>query len=404
MSNDEKHSWFDDYANKTDVFHTDDFMYGNNDGYTTFDEMVLADIMRGSTEKKIITSDIDDFDDLEEDSEMDEEDYFDRENGEDVDRGDDSDDDDIDFENYGYLDNISGPLSFTITVGDPGEKRIKKGVWKYYDGFDWEFGAALIDHFPELSSDYESGCRDDICDIISETYDIDKSRAIKYLLWVWENFPKELFIKEKDNNPLERNDYKSRGGVVLRLIYDYKNDQELLNLLKTQKFIDATFKEGLIVKHDITLPEEYIGILLCNNCFDYAIKAYNAFLVGQKGRYGEVDLGKLWEGIVSKIYYDSYDEDDILSEETKIELFKKIRPVVEKIGIRGGKIIKTIDDNVSVLLNEINEKTEEESEELDNQYEPIICNIYDYLFGKGWEEESIDDFVKYLKDNDKKYR
>lgn len=43
-------SLFDDVADVLDPLHIDDFIYGNDDGHTSFDEMILADTLRQQEE------------------------------------------------------------------------------------------------------------------------------------------------------------------------------------------------------------------------------------------------------------------------------------------------------------------------------------------------------------------
>ncbi|MBQ6979061.1 MAG: hypothetical protein IJQ07_00245 [Clostridia bacterium] len=93
MSKDDEHSSLDDLANSLDPLHLDDFFYGNNDGYTTYDEMVTADIIESEEEKfnkRNNTSTYGDEDD--EDSDDEDEEYDDDE----VDEDDDSQDDTVD--------------------------------------------------------------------------------------------------------------------------------------------------------------------------------------------------------------------------------------------------------------------------------------------------------------------
>ena len=214
------------------------------------------------------------------------------------------------------------------------------GIWKYYDeSWDlWDFAQAMIDEFPELAEDYESGSDLTLPNIITETFEIDRPRAIKYLKWLWSTFTPDYFKDEKES-PWCRHSYKCRGALIYRLLIENEEDYGLYKLLKNDEaFIKAAFYEGIADKHDYELAKEYIGLMLAKNDFDAAQTMYNHYLKGHQGRYSDNDLGKLWQDLIDVISWSN------LSKPKKIKLVTQVIPIVEALGVRGKKPKRQIDE------------------------------------------------------------
>ena len=323
-----KDSWLDfqnDFADSLDPLHLNDELFGDGDGYTDFGEM-----MRASEDDHETTPN-------HSDEEDDCKDYCDE-------GGVLSPENRPGVEGASPAPPASG-VTFTLSVAWPPRKAPTTGMWRYFNESPdyWDFNKALLDAFPELIPDYEGNTRCHLADVITETYEIDKPRGIAYLRWIWANFPVELLEKEQEDD-FWRGSWESRGEVVLRLIDDNPNDNGLCKLLKSEEFLHATFEECLIDKHTLFLPQRYIFYLLRANDFAAAKEAYDAFLAGQKGRYGPVDLGKMWDAIVLGLRYD-----EKLSDRAKATLLTRIRPLVAAIGIRGEKVCKKIDNYLAEL-------------------------------------------------------
>lgn len=306
----------DSFADSLDPLHLDDTLFGNGDGHTSFDEFMIGQ---------------DDDDDYSGNSDyMGDEEDFDMDDG-----GAEM----VPLANAGNRHPVvsrPGPtITLTFSVAEPERKVPTEGVWKYFERDYWHFAQALIDRFPELEPDYDD--RSDLREMIVETYEIDKPRAIRYLYWLWENFPKTLFEQEGEED-FELISYLIRWKPILELIQNNGHDEYLYEQLKSDVFIQAAFFDGVIKKHDMLFPESYVRYLFDFCDFDAAMKAYDSFLKGQKGRYGEVDIGKLWLGIARSISWN-----EKISFKETLELLSKIRPVVEGIGIRGVKVLKEID-------------------------------------------------------------
>ena len=316
-----KDSWLDfqnDFADALDPLHLDDELFGDGDGYTDFGEMMASE------DEDIVNAGgvLGDGADYKEP-----------------------------FDESAAPDPSPSPapaegvVTLTLSVSWPPRKAPTTGMWRYFNESPdyWDFNKALLDAFPELIPDYEGNTRCHLADVITETYEIDKPRGIAYLRWIWANFPVELFEKEQEDD-FWRGSWESRGEVVLRLIDDNPNDNGLCKLLKSEEFLHATFEECLIDKHTLFLPQRYIFYLLRANDFAAAKEAYDAFLAGQKGRYGPVDLGKMWDAIVLGLRYD-----EKLSDRAKATLLTRIRPLVAAIGVRGEKVCKKIEKYLAEL-------------------------------------------------------
>ena len=318
-----KDAWFDfqnGFSDALDPLHLNDELFGDGDGYTDFGEMMASE------DEDIVNAGgvLGDGADYKEP-----------------------------FDESAAPDPSPSPapaegvVTLTLSVSWPPRKAPTTGMWKYFHESPdyWDFNKALLDAFPELIPDYEGNTRCHLADVITETYEIDKPRGIAYLRWIWANFPVELFEKEQEDD-FWRGSWESRGEVILRLIDDNPNDNGLCKLLKSEEFLHATFEECLIDKHNLFLPQRYIFYLLRANDFAAAKEAYDAFLAGQKGRYGPVDLGKMWDAIVLGLRYD-----EKLSDRAKATLLTRIRPLVAAIGVRGVKVVKRLDKYVDELKN-----------------------------------------------------
>lgn len=316
MPKDENNGWMDEFADSLDPLHVNDTFFGNGDGTTSFDEMLIAD-------------DADDV--LGEDADADESDHFD------------------DTESYLSLqDDVTDSIMINLSFSFPEPKRTAptEGTWKYYNETwkSWNFAQALIDRFPELAPDYEANSDSTLPNIITETYEIDKPRAVRYLYWLWGNFPRDYFNNEEDG-AFKRNSYQCRGELIQQLIINNEHDAFLYDLLKTNVFMQAMFIDGIMEKHNEWVPARYICYLLSFDDYASAEKAYHLFLEGQKGRYGTVDLGKMWDNVVwMGIMYNHR-----LSDEIKCKLLRHIRPLVDKIGERGKKVIHSIDESIEKI-------------------------------------------------------
>lgn len=231
-------------------------------------------------------------------------------------------------------------ITLTFSLAEPKRTKPTTGVWKYYDeSWDlWDFAQAMIDAFPELAEDYESGSDSTLPNIITETFEIDRPRAIKYLKWLWSTFTPDYFKDEKES-PWCRHSYKCRGALIYRLLIENEEDYGLYKLLKNDEaFIKAAFYEGIADKHDYELAKEYIGLMLAKNDFDAAQTMYNHYLKGHQGRYSDNDLGKLWLDLIYMISWSN------LSRPKKIKLVTQVIPIVESLGVRGKKPKRQIDE------------------------------------------------------------
>ena len=333
------HSGLDDFANSLDPLHLDDAFCGNGDGYTDFTEFATA-----NDDDDLYGNGCSSYDDSGSDEYDDEESFSSHDSGLNATKS---------------VGNNQPIITLQFEVAKPKRTAPTDGMWKYFDGDSWwDFIQALIDHFPELGSDYDG--KSDFRGIITETYEIDKPRAVAYLLWLWESFPKEFFKDEVDGFAC-RNSYRCRGYLLLPLIQNFGKDPYLQEQMKTEAFLKAAFYDGVMTKHEIDLPEAYISKLCLSKDFDGAMKAYNAFLEGQKGRYGEVDIGKLW---LSVVYSVKWCED--LSDKETFDMLTKIRSIVDGIGIRGTKVLKEIDEALKRLQEDIAYEEEDEDSDSDD--------------------------------------
>ena len=233
-------------------------------------------------------------------------------------------------------------ITLTFSLAEPKRTAPTTGVWKYYDeSWDlWDFAQAMIDEFPELAEDYESGSDLTLPNIITETFEIDRPRAIKYLKWLWSTFTPDYFKDEKES-PWHRHSYKCRGALIYRLLIENEDDYGLYKLLKNDEaFIRAAFYEGIADKHDYELAREYIALMLSKNDFEAAQTMYNHYLKGHQGRYSDNDLGKLWQDLIDTISWSN------LSRPKKIKLATQVIPIVESIGVRGKKPKRQIDEHL----------------------------------------------------------
>ena len=324
MSDSKSSDWLNDFANSLDPLHLDDAFFGNGDGFTSFDETLIAE---------------------------ESDDMFD-ENRHDTNDDDEGDEESIE-ERAEYEENISPkdkaglfhPIGIRLTITEPQRTAPTEGMWKYYDENwkSWDFAQALIDSFPELAPDYESNSDNTLFNIIRETYETDKVRAVNYLCWLWRNFPREFFADEQDS-AFKRPSFQCRGYLIEVLMIWNENDAFLYEQLKSDAFLQAAFVDGIVEKHDEYFPATYIKYLLSFNDFASAEKAYKLFLEGQKGRYGVTDLCKMWDEVVMDIMYN-----DHLNGEVKTDIFRWIRPFVKAFGEHGAKVVKKIDENVKAL-------------------------------------------------------
>lgn len=74
MAKDDEHSSLDDLADFLDPLHVDDFLYGNDDGYTTLEESITADIMESEQKRSSTNNDYEFDEDEDDENEFDEED------------------------------------------------------------------------------------------------------------------------------------------------------------------------------------------------------------------------------------------------------------------------------------------------------------------------------------------
>ena len=324
-----KDSWLDfqnDFADSLDPLHLDDELFGDGDGYTDFGEMMRA----SEDDHETTTNHSDEEDDCK--------DYCDE-------GGVLSPENRPGVEGASPAPPASG-VTLTLSVAWPPRKAPTTGMWRYFNESPdfWRFGEALLDRFPELLPDYEGKDYVSLKDVISETYEIDKPRAIAYLRWIWANFPVEMFALHDGEND-SRGAWVSRGEVLLRLIDHNPDDRELYDLMKSEEFLHAAFVECMIKKHDLDFPQRYISYLLQADDFDAAKRAYDLFLAAQKGRYGSLDLGKMWDTIT--FLNVRYGEN--MSVGTKRRLLVLLRPLVRAIGIRGEKVCKKIENYLAEL-------------------------------------------------------
>ncbi len=252
------------------------------------------------------------------------------------------DDDNLEIEDDNDSSTSSTIATISFSLAEPKRTASTAGVWKYYDeSWDlWDFAQAMIDEFPELAEDYESGSDLTLPNIITETFEIDRPRAIKYLKWLWSTFTPEFFKDEKEG-PWHRHSYKCRGALIYRLLIENDDDYGLYKLLKNDEtFIRAAFYEGIADKHDYELAKEYIGLMLSKNDFEAAETMYNHYLKGHQGRYSDNDLGKLWQDLIDTISWSN------LSRPKKIKLATQVIPILGSLGVRGKKPKRKIDDHL----------------------------------------------------------
>lgn len=393
MARKDDHDKKDDFNYYRDFLHIKD--YDHNGEIDWRDEYYRREYVYGGKKKReekeredyyYFNADDDDFEVLDEDCDVDEdsidEDYqeIDYEEGDLEDEL--CDDFSLDFDNS-QEDDISIDLSFNHQES----KKTSNGVWRYYDEWnDWMYAQALIDNFSELEEDYEANSDSTLTEIILETYEIDKDRAISYLKWLWKTFTPDLFIGEKDT-PWGTESFKGRGEIIKRLILENFSCDYLYNLLKNDTdFLIAGFIDCRHEKHDLRFVKEYMYFMLIRLDVDAMIDAYNYYLKGQKGRYTDKDLGKMWDSIAFRLYYSELDEQE------KLDMLERFIPYIECLGVRSKKPL----DNIAQYQKELktrldgcytydedeyeDEYYEDETEEDDDDYAEVvpIQNTYNY--------------------------
>ena len=259
-----------------------------------------------------------------------------------------------------------------------GNSREGKGIWRYYspDWKDWSYDQALIENFPELAEDYDPNISDStLPNIIIETYEIDPDRAVKYLKWLWKTFTPNLFANEKDTPGFETESYKGRGNLISRLILEFGDSDSLYNLLKSDlDFIFAAFRDCKHQKHDYWLVKSYMLFLLKHNDIVSAKMIYCCYLEGQKGRYSDKDLGKLWAEIIDEIHWLEIDGKE------KAKMAEAFVPFIEKIGERGKKALEKLAGYQRKWAEEdepYDEYDDDEMTEDDSEYDSECNSEYD---------------------------
>lgn len=238
------------------------------------------------------------------DEDYESEDYDDDEDVEDdFHEGTDLDEDDDEELDEGCLDlNDDSGVSITLSFSfaEPERTKPTDGIWKYFDESweSWDFTQALIDHFPGLAKHYESNSDETLPKIILDAYNIEPSRAFKYLRWLWETFPFDI-LKEVKDGAFDHPTYKSRARLVFRLITENEKEKsdELLNFLCENKTINAVFYESLIEKHERIVALDYLQFLLQRRKYKESVQVYKAYKEGQTGRISEQDLSDLWDDL-----------------------------------------------------------------------------------------------------------
>lgn len=280
------------------------------------------------------------------------------------------DDDFLDAEEYDFdndedeseddADGNESTITLSLSLAEPKRTKPITGPWKYYDeSFEsWDYAQALIDNFPELANDYESNSDSTLPTIISDAYEEDKPKCLKYLKWLWRYFTPSLFSDEKDS-PWHRSSYRGRGELIYHLLTENDNDEYLYQLLKTDlDFINAACKDCVYDKHDYSLIEQYMKLMLRYNDCESALRIYEEYLVGQVSRYGQRDLGKMWLSLVNSIQWDdNKDEEDIIT------IYDKVLPVLSTIAPYGKKAIAEIIKYKKNWQEEQEENQREQEEE-----------------------------------------
>lgn len=287
MAKDDEHSGLDEIANFFDPFHVDDFTYGNNDGYTTFEESVTADYFESEKKKA----------EYNEDHSMDYDDY------DDIDNDEDEYDDEIDdfSEDEDNSDMQSG-ISFSVSFAPEKRTVPNDGFWKYYDeGLDyWDLKLALLDHFPELRKNYdeESDCFAD--DIIAEVYGYAPEDAIKYLRWLWDYFP-----AEEINAVSKEGSSHTRKDIITELINNLEQDDEYIyGLLQEEAFIKAYFIDSKWEKHDIYQILKYLHVFINHDDYKNVVKFYELALKTHGEYFTNRDLSQFWKSFIIEVFYD----------------------------------------------------------------------------------------------------
>lgn len=302
--------------------------------------------------------------------------------------------------------NDDGTITLSASVVESKRTKPSVGVWKYYDesfGGRWNYDQALIENFPELAQDYEPNISDEtLPNIIVETYEIDRDRAVKYLKWLWKTFTPDLFDDEKDS-VWERESYKGRALLIYRLISENEDSEELYKLLKGDvEFMYAAFRDCIHKKHQIGFVKEYMLFMIRNNDVTATKLVYNAYLEGQKGRYSDKDLGVLWIDVVYGVNWLDSDEKE------KIDIIQQLIPMIEKIGVRGKKPLETIaklQKEWTLIVNDEEGEEENFDELIENEKTciPIIEDKYVWRtkiapskmrYANPYDYETIEEFEK----------
>lgn len=227
MSKDDNHSWLDDEANKWDPFHTDDFIYGNNDGYTSFDEASLAESMRQHDAEARRRAD---------------QDYWDRrlqEDEEEAEEDEDYDTDDYDEDDYD---------SYEEEDEDIRHIKIVASVDFNFDadlGFLSEgdmFVKALTVHFAPVAELFGTDSTEDIEDVFRIIGRSDSTLALECSAWLADVFtPGNLNKCSLDDEQYEEYLYQVKVQHLSWAIYHSTYMRELTattyKLLST-KYVD----------------------------------------------------------------------------------------------------------------------------------------------------------------------
>jgi len=260
---------------------------------------------------------------------------------------------------------VSNIATISFSIAEPERTKPTTGVWKYYDedfGGMWNFDQALIEQFPELADDYEPNvsCYT-LRDIIVETYEIDKERAVKYLKWLWNTFTPDLFEDEKEK-PGEGNSFRIRAGLIKELIWKNSGDEYLYKIIKNDKdFLITAFRDCVHEKHNYNFAQDVIEEMLIHKDVKAAKTVYLAYLEGQKGRYTDKDLGKLWCEIANQFEFVNGKFD--YSEKEQIAVIKGLIPLVEKLGERSKKPLNEFNGIIEMLEDHLDEDEDKECDE-----------------------------------------
>lgn len=278
-----------------------------------------------------------------------------------------------DISNDGNKLKLKIPVSVSFSLEHKKRSKPTDGVWRYYDDWkDWDFDQALIDNFPELEEDYAGNRDTSLVDIILETYEIDKDRAVSYLKWLWKTFTPDLFADEKET-AWGTNSFNGRGKLIERLIIHNEKCDYLYNLLKTDiDFLNAGFIDCRHPKHDYSLVKDYMEFMLKHNDMDGLKTVYEYYLKGQKGNYSNNDLSKLWKRIIDIVYYSYY------SDEEKVQILQSFVPFVSELGIRSETTLEYLTNCQKKCREDIEEDEEyEEEDDYDEDYdEDDECDDY----------------------------